>query len=167
MSGMGVLVFVNNLWHLRQRRSPSKERWVLRRSFNELLNHTIYWSCGKFSLALIYYIFGIGKLSCYRVQAALAGACANLHALPEKLNPVVRPLMESIKKEPSEDLQAISAESLAALLGQLATRESGPNNKVLVNLKAFLRWGSLLDIITVPNKLFWLLMQSIKMAPTK
>lgn len=77
-------------------------------------------------------------LSC-RVQAALAGACANLHSLPEKLNPVVRPLMESIKKEPSEDLQANSAETLAALLGQLVTRESGPNNKVLVNLKAFLR----------------------------
>ncbi|KAJ2939738.1 hypothetical protein O0L34_g17931 [Tuta absoluta] len=73
------------------------------------------------------------------VQAALAGACANLHALPEKLNPVVRPLMESIKKECSEELQANSAETLAVLLGQLAGREPCPNNKVLVNLKAFLR----------------------------
>ncbi|XP_049869451.1 TATA-binding protein-associated factor 172 isoform X2 [Pectinophora gossypiella] len=73
------------------------------------------------------------------VQAALAGACANLHCLPEKLNPVVRPLMESIKKEPSEELQSNSADTLATLLHQLASREPCPNNKVLVNLKAFLR----------------------------
>ncbi|XP_063825309.1 TATA-binding protein-associated factor 172 [Ostrinia nubilalis] len=73
------------------------------------------------------------------VQAALAAACANLHSLPEKLNPVVRPLMESIKKESSEELQQNSADTLAALLGQLVAREPCPNNKVLVNLKAFLR----------------------------
>lgn len=73
------------------------------------------------------------------VQAALAGACANLHILPEKLNPVIRPLMDSIKKEPSEELQQNSADTLAVLLSQLVNRESSPNNKVLVNLKAFLR----------------------------
>ncbi|XP_059051524.1 TATA-binding protein-associated factor 172 [Achroia grisella] len=73
------------------------------------------------------------------VQAALAGACANLHALPEKLNPVVRPLMESIKRECSEELQQNSADTLAVLLAQLVHREPCPNNKVLVNLKAFLR----------------------------
>ncbi|CAK1596473.1 unnamed protein product [Parnassius mnemosyne] len=73
------------------------------------------------------------------VQAALAGACANLHCLPERLNPVVRPLMESVKKESSEELQAHSADTLAVLLAQLVAREPCPNNKVLVNLKAFLR----------------------------
>ncbi|XP_013143480.1 PREDICTED: TATA-binding protein-associated factor 172 [Papilio polytes] len=73
------------------------------------------------------------------VQAALAGACANLHSLPERLNPVVRPLMESIKKEASEELQAHSADTLAELLAQLVDRDPCPNNKVLVNLKAFLR----------------------------
>lgn len=73
------------------------------------------------------------------MQAALAGACANLHLLPEKLNPVVRPLMESIKKEPSEELQQNSADTLAVLLSQLVHRDPCPNNKVLVNLKAFLR----------------------------
>ncbi|KOB74759.1 Uncharacterized protein OBRU01_03844 [Operophtera brumata] len=56
----------------------------------------------------------------------------------EKLNPVVKPLMESIKKEPSEELQANSASTLAALLAQLVNRDPCPNNKVLVNLKAFL-----------------------------
>ncbi|CAB3253146.1 unnamed protein product [Arctia plantaginis] len=73
------------------------------------------------------------------VQATLAGACANLHILPEKLNPVVRPLMDSVKKEPSEELQQNSADTLAVLLSQLVNRDSCPNNKVLVNLKAFLR----------------------------
>ncbi|XP_039754002.1 TATA-binding protein-associated factor 172 [Pararge aegeria] len=73
------------------------------------------------------------------VQAALSSAVAQLAALPERLNPVVRPLMESIKKEASEELQRASARTLAALLAQLVNRQSGPNNKVLVNLKAFLR----------------------------
>ncbi|KAL0841533.1 hypothetical protein ABMA28_015203 [Loxostege sticticalis] len=73
------------------------------------------------------------------VQAALAGACANLYSLPEKLNPVVRPLMESVKKECSEELQQNSADTLATLLAQLVARDPCPNNKVLVNLKAFLR----------------------------
>ncbi|XP_063534218.1 TATA-binding protein-associated factor 172 [Cydia strobilella] len=73
------------------------------------------------------------------VQAALAGACASLNSLPEKLNPVVRPLMESIKKEMWEELQAQSAESLAALASRLVCREPSPNNKILHNLKAFLR----------------------------
>ncbi|CAH0723161.1 unnamed protein product, partial [Brenthis ino] len=73
------------------------------------------------------------------VQAALSGAVAHLAALPERLNPVVRPLMDSVKKEWSEELQRGSARTLAALLAQLVRRESCPNNKVLVNLKAFLR----------------------------
>ncbi|XP_047507448.1 TATA-binding protein-associated factor 172 isoform X2 [Pieris napi] len=73
------------------------------------------------------------------VQAAVSGAVATLRVLPEKLNPVVRPLMDSIKRETSEELQAASAQTLAHLLATLQPRESCPNNKVLVNLKAFLR----------------------------
>ncbi|CAK1547449.1 unnamed protein product [Leptosia nina] len=73
------------------------------------------------------------------VQAAISGAVATLRVLPDKLNPVVRPLMDSIKRETSEDLQAASAHTLAHLLATLQPRESCPNNKVLINLKAFLR----------------------------
>ncbi|CAH2106098.1 unnamed protein product [Euphydryas editha] len=73
------------------------------------------------------------------VQAALSGAVAHLGVLPERLNPVVRPLMDSVKREWSEELQRGSARSLAALLARLVRREPCPNNKVLVNLKAFLR----------------------------
>ena len=38
-----------------------------------------------------------------------------LEYLPEKLNPVIRPLMESIKNEPLEQLQKISAAKLFTL----------------------------------------------------
>lgn len=40
-----------------------------------------------------------------RTQAAIAGAVTMLRCLPEKLNPVIKPLMESIKKEDDEQLQ--------------------------------------------------------------
>jgi len=40
-----------------------------------------------------------------RTQATLAGAVTMLKCLPEKLNPVIKPLMESIKKEENERLQ--------------------------------------------------------------
>ncbi|CAG4975547.1 unnamed protein product [Colias eurytheme] len=73
------------------------------------------------------------------VQAAVSGAVACLRVLPDKLNPVIRPLMDSIKRESSEKLQAAAADTLAHLLATLHGRESCPNNKVLVNLKAFLR----------------------------
>ncbi|XP_048483011.1 TATA-binding protein-associated factor 172 isoform X2 [Plutella xylostella] len=73
------------------------------------------------------------------VQAALAGAATHLHSLPEKLNPVARPLMESIKRECSQELQREAAGALAVLLQQAARRDASPNAKILVNLKAFLR----------------------------
>jgi hypothetical protein len=43
-----------------------------------------------------------------RTQATLAGAVTMLKCLPEKLNPVIKPLMESIKKEENEQLQVCS-----------------------------------------------------------
>nr|CAD7594395.1 unnamed protein product [Timema genevievae] len=46
-------------------------------------------------------------------QAALAGAVTMLRILPDKLNPVVKPLMESVKREDNEQLQELAAEHLA------------------------------------------------------
>lgn len=48
------------------------------------------------------------KPAFYRVQAAIAGALVSMKHLPEKLNPVIRPLMDSIKKEENELLQVLS-----------------------------------------------------------
>lgn len=43
----------------------------------------------------------------FRTKASLAGALTMLQCLPEKIRPVVKPLMESIKKESNEILQVI------------------------------------------------------------
>lgn len=46
-------------------------------------------------------------ISLFRTKASLAGALTMLQCLPEKIRPVVKPLMESIKKESNEMLQVI------------------------------------------------------------
>ena len=40
-----------------------------------------------------------------RVQSSLAGALIKLNHFPPKMNPLIRPLMESIKKEENAQLQ--------------------------------------------------------------
>ncbi|XP_061399737.1 TATA-binding protein-associated factor 172 [Musca vetustissima] len=72
-------------------------------------------------------------------QAALAGAIVYLKCLPEKLNPVVKPLMESIKREESLLLQELSCEFLVTFMDQVCDREPSPNNKLLTNLSALLK----------------------------
>ncbi|XP_030373466.1 TATA-binding protein-associated factor 172 [Scaptodrosophila lebanonensis] len=72
-------------------------------------------------------------------QAALAGAICALHCLPEKLNPVVKPLMESIKREECVQLQQLSAEFLVHLMDQVCDRNPSPNSKILNNLCTLLK----------------------------
>lgn len=71
-------------------------------------------------------------------QAALSGALTELKSLPAKLNPVIKPLMESIKKEESEILQKISSEQLAHLIELCVDRNPCPNPKIISNLCTFL-----------------------------
>ncbi|KAL1494003.1 hypothetical protein ABEB36_009678 [Hypothenemus hampei] len=72
-------------------------------------------------------------------KASLSGAIVMFNALPEKLNPVVKPLMESIKYETEEVLQQLSATRLAILLDYCRQRNPCPNNKILTNLCTFVR----------------------------
>lgn len=72
-------------------------------------------------------------------QASLSGAVVSLKCLPEKLNPVVKPLMESIKREECELLQKLSAKYLADLLDQVTVRNPCPNNKIVSNLCTLLK----------------------------
>lgn len=72
-------------------------------------------------------------------QAALAAAVVCMQCLPEKLNPVVKPLMESIKREECELLQQLSAEFLVQLMYQVCDRNPSPNNKILTNLCTLLK----------------------------
>lgn len=71
-------------------------------------------------------------------QAALAGAVTELKSVSGKLNPVIKPLMESIKKEESEILQRISAEEIAHLIELFVDRTPCPNSKIISNLCTFL-----------------------------
>lgn len=72
-------------------------------------------------------------------QATLAGAVTMLKCLPEKLNPVIKPLMESIKKEENEQLQSLAADHLARLMDLCVERVPCPNSKIISNLCTFLR----------------------------
>ena len=71
--------------------------------------------------------------------SSLAGAVAFIghEALPDKLNPVIKPVMEALKRQSSEDIQKTAARSLVRILKSCITRESSPNDKVVKNLCAF------------------------------
>ncbi|XP_018561856.1 TATA-binding protein-associated factor 172 isoform X1 [Anoplophora glabripennis] len=71
--------------------------------------------------------------------AALSGAIVMFRALPDKLTPVVKPLMESVRRENDENLQRIAAQHLAILLDQCRGRTPCPNDKIIANLCTFLR----------------------------
>ncbi|XP_018335221.1 TATA-binding protein-associated factor 172 [Agrilus planipennis] len=71
--------------------------------------------------------------------AAISAATIMFRSLPEKLTPVVKPLMESIRKEKNEYLQNLTAKRLTFLLDQCRERNLCPNEKILVNLCTYLR----------------------------
>eukprot|EP00058_Branchiostoma_floridae_P013865 XP_002599353.1 hypothetical protein BRAFLDRAFT_64294 [Branchiostoma floridae] len=72
-----------------------------------------------------------------RVQCSVAGALVSLRLLPDKLNPVIRPLMDTLKREDNSLLQESAARSLAMLLEQTMTRTPCPNPKITRNLRGF------------------------------
>ncbi|XP_053670942.1 TATA-binding protein-associated factor 172, partial [Anopheles nili] len=73
-------------------------------------------------------------------QSSVSGAVVSLRCLPEeRLNPVVKPLMESIKREECELLQRLSAKYLSDLLEQVTTRTPCPNSKIVTNLCTLLK----------------------------
>ncbi|CAB1343439.1 unnamed protein product [Coregonus sp. 'balchen'] len=69
-----------------------------------------------------------------RVHMFTACAVVNLQALPDKLNPVVRPLMEAAKREENTLVQGYAASFIAKLLQQCAGRQPCPNSKIVKNL---------------------------------
>uniref|UniRef100_A0A8C3AU39 B-TFIID TATA-box binding protein associated factor 1 n=1 Tax=Cyclopterus lumpus TaxID=8103 RepID=A0A8C3AU39_CYCLU len=71
-----------------------------------------------------------------RVHMVTACAVINLQVLPEKLNPLVRPLMETIKREENTLIQGYAASFIAKLLQQCARRSPCPNPKIIKNLCA-------------------------------
>ncbi|XP_011642217.1 TATA-binding protein-associated factor 172 isoform X1 [Pogonomyrmex barbatus] len=73
--------------------------------------------------------------------AALAGAATMLNILPQSpqpLNPLVKPLMEAIKREENEELQKLAAKHLSHLIKLCVERKPSPNAKISTNLCTFL-----------------------------
>ncbi|EYU37472.1 hypothetical protein ABFS82_01G048900 [Erythranthe guttata] len=68
------------------------------------------------------------------VSALLAAAFVWMSELPAKLNPIILPIMSSIKREQEEILQSKAAESLAELIHHCIERKPGPNDKLIKNL---------------------------------
>ncbi|XP_061645268.1 TATA-binding protein-associated factor 172 isoform X3 [Phyllopteryx taeniolatus] len=71
-----------------------------------------------------------------RVHMFTACAVINQQVLPDKLNPLVRPLMESIKREENTLIQGYAASFIAKLLQQCCGRSPCPNPKIIKNLCA-------------------------------
>ncbi|XP_029963411.1 TATA-binding protein-associated factor 172-like isoform X1 [Salarias fasciatus] len=71
-----------------------------------------------------------------RVHMFTACAVINLQALPNKLNPLIRPLMEAVKREENTLIQGYAASFIAKLLQQCAGRSPCPNPKIVKNLCA-------------------------------
>ncbi|XP_075072265.1 TATA-binding protein-associated factor 172 isoform X2 [Mixophyes fleayi] len=69
-----------------------------------------------------------------RVHTLAACAIVNIMQLPEKLNPVIKPLMEAVKKEENTVVQNYVALCIAKLLQQCIARTPCPNPKILKNL---------------------------------
>ncbi|XP_075109264.1 TATA-binding protein-associated factor BTAF1 isoform X1 [Nicotiana tabacum] len=68
------------------------------------------------------------------VSSLLAAAVVWMNELPVKLNPIILPLMASIKREQEEILQCKAAEALAELIYRCMGRKPGPNDKLIKNL---------------------------------
>ncbi|XP_067858540.1 TATA-binding protein-associated factor 172 isoform X3 [Heptranchias perlo] len=69
-----------------------------------------------------------------RVHMFAACAVVDLQQLPEKLNPVIKPLMEGVKKEENVLVQNYAASCIAKLLQQCTSRCPCPNPKIVKNL---------------------------------
>lgn len=70
----------------------------------------------------------------FSTSAILAGATVNMESIPERLNPVVKPLMESIKRERCQIIQQLAAQYLVKLLDLVRNRNPNPINKIVINL---------------------------------
>ncbi|XP_047337513.1 TATA-binding protein-associated factor BTAF1 [Impatiens glandulifera] len=68
------------------------------------------------------------------VSALVAASIVWMADLPSKLNPIILPLMASIKREQEEILQDKAAEALAELIYECVARKPGPNDKLIKNI---------------------------------
>ncbi|GLT87547.1 hypothetical protein SLE2022_056260 [Rubroshorea leprosula] len=68
------------------------------------------------------------------VTSLIAAAVVWMSELPARLNPIILPLMASIKREQEEILQQKAAEALAELIYHCIVRRPSPNDKLVKNI---------------------------------
>ncbi|XP_039028640.1 TATA-binding protein-associated factor BTAF1-like isoform X2 [Hibiscus syriacus] len=68
------------------------------------------------------------------VTSLVAAAVVWMSELPARLNPIILPLMASIKREQGEILQQKAAEALAELIYHCIARKPSPNDKLIKNI---------------------------------
>lgn len=77
-----------------------------------------------------------------QVFSALAGACIGLRALPSKMNPLIRSVMNGLKFEVNPDLQSRAARSIANFIeickSQASPVKNDPSDKIVKNVCTFL-----------------------------
>ncbi|KJE93117.1 hypothetical protein, variant 1 [Capsaspora owczarzaki ATCC 30864] len=66
-----------------------------------------------------------------KVLSALAFALIAMDPRPDKLNPIVRPLMDAVRKEQDEPLHWRAARGLAVLVDRCVDRTPSPNDKIV------------------------------------
>ncbi|CAF3348525.1 unnamed protein product [Rotaria socialis] len=74
-----------------------------------------------------------------RSTAYLASACVYWHFLGDQLNPLIRPLMDTLKKESDPQIQNDIAQAVANLIWQCSQRTASPNpnSKIIKNLCSY------------------------------
>ncbi|CAN8254589.1 unnamed protein product [Cochlearia groenlandica] len=68
------------------------------------------------------------------VTSLIAAAVVWMSEFPPRLNPIILPLMASIKREQEQTLQQITAEALAELIAYCIDRKPSPNDKLIKNI---------------------------------
>jgi TATA-binding protein-associated factor len=92
---------------------------------------------------------------------ALASSSIDLTFLCERMNPLIRPLIECLRFESNFDLQSIAGRHLAQLLFHCSKRQPNPTPKILKNLLSYLCSSCVpqialqLNINVLPDKEFY------------
>lgn len=73
-----------------------------------------------------------------RSSSSLAAASIAVNCLTQRMNPLIRPLMDSIRFEPNKDLQTIASKHLAILLSHCCKRSPNPIPKIFKNILNYL-----------------------------
>ncbi|CAG7865508.1 unnamed protein product [Brassica rapa] len=68
------------------------------------------------------------------VTSLIAAAVVWMSEFPSRLNPIILPLMASIKREQEQILQQKAAEALAELIAYCVDRKPSPNDKLIKNI---------------------------------